>query len=409
MIWTIAWKNIWRNKVRSLVIIMAISLGLLGGIFSSAVMKGMGDQRVREAIGRETSHIQIHNPAYLEDNEITFTINRYDLSQLSKILDSLPEVYGWSARIKFQCMANSASASTGVMVFGVDPAKERTVSDIPSMICDSCGNYLAGEKHNFAVVGFALARKLKIRLHSKVILTFQDMHGNLTGSAFRVCGIYHTSNSVFDEMNIFVDQTDIASSLAIPPGEFHEIAIRLNNLTQVQFVQEKLHRLFTGLSVRNWKQIDPTLGLLNDLMNTWLYLFMSIILLALTFGIINSMQMVILERIRELGMLAAIGMNRPRVFLMIMLESVFLSLAGGVTGMALGLGLLSITRHTGINLSRLATGFEKIGFNPVLYPSLDIQFFIVLILMVILIGILASVYPAMKALRQNPAEAIRHE
>ena len=95
--------------------------------------------------------------------------------------------------------------------------------------------------------------------------------------------------------------------------------------------------------------------------------------------------------------------------MMIMLESVYLSLTGGIVGMLMGVGAITITSRSGINLSRLAAGFEKIGYNPMLFPSLDLQFFLVLIVMVVATGILASVYPAIKALRQNPAEAIRHE
>jgi putative ABC transport system permease protein len=409
MIWIIAWKNIWRNKVRSLVIIMAISFGLLGGIFSSAVMKGMGDQRMKEAVSRETSHIQIHNPGYIEDNEVTFTIHRDEVQKLGRVLDSMPEVAGWSPRIKFLSMAGTANSSTGAMVYGVEADKERRVSEISETLCDSCGNYLDKNKPNLIVVGHAFAKKLKLKLHSKVILTFQDMNGTLTGAVFRVGGIYRTSNSAFDEMNIFINTGDIVPILAISPNEYHEVAIRLNDFKKVQDIQQKLTRIFPDLSIRNWKQVDPVLGLVADLLNTYLYLFMLIILLGLAFGIINTMLMVILERTRELGMLTAIGMNKRRVFLMIMLESVYLSITGGFLGMIFGLTSIYLTSRSGINLSGLAAGFEKIGYNPKLYPSLDLQFFLVLIGMVIITGILASIYPAIKALRQNPAESIRHE
>lgn len=409
MIWIIAWRNIWRNKVRSLIVIMAISLGLLGGIFSSGVMKGMGDQRVREAVSRETSHIQIHTPAYLEDNDIQFTIPRKDFMRLSDILDAMKQISGWSPRIKFQAMANSADANTGVMVFGVMPKKESMVSEIKCTICDSCGEYLDPKKKDMIVVGEAFAKKLKLRLHSKVVLTFQDMTGTLTGGAFRIGGIYRTSNTAFDESNIFINSGDITPLLVIQPGRFHEIALKLKDFSQVSRIQARLEMLFPDLSVMNWKQIDPVLGLLTDLMNTWLYLFMLIILSGLAFGIVNTMLMVILERSHELGILAAIGMTKQRIFLMIMMESVYLSLTGGLTGMLLGLGSIYLTDSTGINLSRLAAGFEKIGYNPILYPSLDLQFFIVLILMVIVTGILASIVPALKVLRQNPAEGIRNE
>lgn len=408
MIWSVAWKNVWRNKVRSLVVVMAIAFGLLGGVFSSAVMKGTSDQRVREAVSRETSHLQIHNKAYAEDNEVQYVING-DLGKLEAMLDTIREIQAWSPRVKFMAMAGSANAGTGVMVMGIDAEKESRVTDIHALICDSCGTWFGGSKGVSVVVGQALAKKLKVHLHSKIVLTFQDMQGNLTGGAFRICGIYRTSNSVFDEMNIFVTRNDIIPLLAARPETCHEIAIRLKNGREAGQVQQILKRFFPSMLVQDWKEIDPLIGMLDDLLNLYLYLFMGIIMLALGFGIVNTMLMAILERTRELGMMAAIGMNKQRLFFLIMLESVFLSLTGGIIGIIMGSMLTWYTSRTGINLGSFTEGFEKIGYNPILYPSLDLLFFINITGMVVLTGIIASVYPARQALRLRPAEAIRNE
>jgi len=408
MIWIVAWKNIWRNKMRSLVVVMAVALGLLGGIFSSAVFKGASDQRVREAVSRETSHIQIHNKAYTEDNEVQYVIDG-EREKLEGTLDTIKAIGAWSARVKFMAMAGSANAGTGVMVTGMDPEKEKQVTEIYSLIKDTCGSWFSQCKGMPVVVGQALAKKLKVRLHSKIVLTFQDMQGNLTGGAFRICGIYRTSNSVFDEMNIFVNRDDIIPLLNADPGTCHEIAIRMKDAGKIGTVQNTLKRLFPALLVKNWKEIDQLTGMMNDIMDLYLYIFMGIIMLALGFGIVNTMLMAILERTRELGMLAAIGMNKRKIFFLIMLESVFLSLTGGIIGIIMGILLTLYTRHTGINLGSLAEGFEKIGYNPMLYPSLDILFFFNLTLMVIVTGILASIYPARRALKLRPAEAIRNE
>lgn len=408
MIGNIAWKNVWRNKVRSLVVVLAIALGLTGGIFSSAVLKGSGDQRVREAVGRETSHLQIHNKAYAGDNEVRYVIDG-DLKELETVLDTTRTVKAWSPRVKFPAMAGSANAGTGVMVVGIDPQKEQQVTDIHSLIVDSGGSWFNGYRGVPVVIGQALAEKLKVHLHSRIVLTFQDLNGNLTGGAFRICGIFRTSNSVFDEMNVFVSRTDIIPLLNAGPAACHEIAILLKDAVMVEQTEKILKGLYPGLLVQNWKEIDPVLGMINDLMDLWLYLFMGIILMALGFGIINTILMAILERTRELGVLAAIGMNKRRIFLLIMLESVFLSLTGGIIGIIMGTLLTGYTRHTGINLGSLSEGFEAIGYNPMLYPSLDLMFFINLTLMVIATGILASVYPARRALKLRPAEAIRNE
>ena len=136
---------------------------------------------------------------------------------------------------------------------------------------------------------------------------------------------------------------------------------------------------------------------------------MVLILAALAFGIVNTMLMAVLERTRELGMLAAIGMNRRRIFMMIMLESIFLSFVGGVAGMAVSGIVIAITGSTGINLVKYSEGMEAFGYSAHLYPSIDAQFFVTLTILIVLTGIVSAIYPARKALKLNPVEALRGE
>ena len=134
-----------------------------------------------------------------------------------------------------------------------------------------------------------------------------------------------------------------------------------------------------------------------------------IILAALAFGIVNTMLMAVLERTRELGMLAAIGMNRRKIFSMIMLESVFLSLVGGITGMGVASAVIAATAKNGINLASYAKGLESMGYSAQIFPVIDTKFLIITTLLIVLTGILSSVYPARKALKMNPVDAIRGE
>lgn len=162
----------------------------------------------------------------------------------------------------------------------------------------------------------------------------------------------------------------------------------------------------SGVLVKDARAIEE-MNKVDILMDLWLYLFMGIIMLALGFVIVNTMLLAIMERTKEIGMLAAIGMNKQRIFLMSMLESVFMSLTGGIIGIIIGVVIIRYTNHTGINLGSLSEGYEKLGYNPMLYPSLDLVFFINLTIMVIATGILASIYPAKRALKLQPAEAMR--
>ena len=429
MIWSIAWKNVWRSKVRSLVVMIAVMLGLFAGIFSAALMNGMMEQRIKSAISNEISSIQLHNPKYLENKEILFNISSSD--SIVRSIEEMPEVKAVSKRIKLTGMAKTARTGTGVIIYGIDPEKEKKVTDIYTKICDStslvvnknftdplriqnylkdsCGTYFENAKRNPIVIGEKLAKKLKVKIRSKIVISLQRADGSPTEGAFRVIGIYKTNNTMFDEMNIFVRSQDLENLTGLDSTKSHEIAILLNDNEQCDEVEATLNAEYPLLSVMTWEEIQPDLGMMSGYMNAMLYIFIIIILLALGFGIVNTMLMVVLERIKELGMLMAVGMNRSRVFKMIMLETIFLSITGAILGMIISSLCINHYAVSGINLSKWAGGLEAIGYEAILYPSINLDFYFGVAVMVVLTGIIAAIYPAIKALKLNPAEAVRSE
>lgn len=407
MINSIAWKNIWRNKLRSLVVITAVTFGILAAVFSAALMNGMVERRIRSAIELETSNVQVHNPKYLENKDLYFYINNAD-SLISEI-GKMSEVKAISKRMKIMAMANTSSSGTGVMVYGIEPEKEKLVTQIYSKIPNTSGTYFESDRRNPVVISEKLAEKLKLRLKSKVVITLQATDGTMVSAALKVVGIYKTSNSMFDEMNIFMKLDDLASFTSFDKRNAHEIAILLKDTELSDAFAQILMRQYPKLDVMTWKEIQPDLGMTVEFLNIMLYFFVIIILLALGFGIVNTMLMVVLERVKELGMLMAVGMNKIRIFKMIMLETIYLSLTGGIFGLMLGVVLIQIFQNTGINLSIYSEGFSSVGYDSIVYPSIGIDYYLGTVLLVILTGIIASIYPARKALKLNPAEAVRTE
>lgn len=473
MIWSISWKNVWRNKLRSGVVIAAFALGIFGGIFAIAIFNGWIDQRVDLAIGNEASHIQIHNPKFLENNELKYVIEDYPA-----LLDStrtIPEVKGVSPRIKIQGMATTSGNATGIIINGIHPPMERSVSGIPESLPENGGEYFEEEDAKEIVIGEKMAKVLKLvhyeinredmeamknsdrledvvpmidslqdryyrletdldnvlidilgkqkfqrlgfyikehaikyKLRRKIVLSFSALDGNLAYDAFRVVGVYKSGNTSFDALNAYVRMPQIAETAGISKGNAHEIAVLLTSSQYDDQVAGQISEMVPEMKVRTWKEVMPEAAIYSSMMNFYLLIFMGIILIALGFGIVNTMLMAVLERIKELGMLMAIGMNKVRVFFMIMLETIFLGLTGSVIGMAIASGLIYLTARNGLDLRGLyQEGFEALGFSALVYPEIGWFEFFQVTLLVVLTGVLASIYPARKALKMDPADALR--
>jgi len=474
MIWSIAWKNVWRNKKRSLVVIVAVTLGIIAGVLLIGIMEGWTAQRLNDAIYNEVSHIQIHNEEYIKNEEIDLTIR--NLEEITRSIDSIQEVSGQVKRTKIIAMANTPWANTGVIIYGVDPEKEKQVTEIYKKIVPYGGEYLDNQSPGDILISDKTAEILKLkqyivtdsiieglskekvpvtvltklgtfkdmrfrspgdfrealrkefsrkelnrfgllitdkaldyRIRNKVQITISDKEGNPIQGIFRVCGIYKTTNTGFDQAAVFVNAGELAKLYGGDDILTHEIAILLNNIDDAGIFGEKLSRISGDNSVRTWKELAPDAAMMNDYMLMYYLIFIGIIMLALAFGIINTMLMAILERTKELGMLMAIGMNRRRIFKMIMLETIFLTVVGAAVGMFSGWAITGALGKTGIHFTGWGEGFEAIGFAARVYPVVTAEFLIFTTIMVIATAIISSIWPARKALKLNPVEALRTE
>lgn len=405
MIWSVAWRNIWRNKVRSGVVLTAIALGIFAGVFSMAFMRGMADQRLESAIMTEISHIQIHTSEFVDVNDI-----QHYFTNSKKVLEKTSDnegVKSVSRRIIVNAIINSAEKGGGVKLVGIEPEREKTVTNLHEKLIS--GNYLESMKRSKPILlGKKLAEKLGVEKGSKVVAGIVDVEGTPLYYQFRVASVYDVVSSPYEEGTAFVRYSDLQDITKLPEGSAHEIAVLLENKEISKNVKSDLKDLLPELKIQHWKEIMPELSYLTESMNLYMYIFIMIILLALGFGIVNTMLMVVLERIKELGMLMAVGMNKVRVFTMIMLETVFLCLTGGVLGVIIGSAVSLYFANKGLDLSGLyGEGLSAIGYDSVIFTTLSSDMIFITVSLVILTGMLSSIYPAFKALKLNPATAIR--
>jgi putative ABC transport system permease protein len=402
MILALAWKNIWRNKKRSLIITVAIAFGLWGGLFSGAVMMGMVESVVETAINRDLSHIQIHKMDYSKDKEIVNYIpgSMHVLENLKKI-DNVKAVSG---RTLIDGMISSPTSSFGTKIIGINPEDAIKVTDIHQSLVE--GKYFGEKYRNQIIVGKKLTERLDLKLRSKVVLSFQNLEGEITYIACRIVGIYKTASTLFDESNVYVQQKDLFRVLNTEPV-FHEIAIRVDNSEQIVPVANLIKSKYASLEIKTWSQLAPEVAFLSETTEIYTYVFVAIILLALLFGITNTMLMSVVDRIREFGVLLAIGMKKGRVFVMIVLETLLLSLTGGIVGTLISVICIAYFGGTGMDLSAIAASLESFGASTMLYPFLPMTMYVLLTIMIIIAANIASLLPAWKAMHLVPSEAIR--
>ena len=403
----LAWKNIWRNKVRSGVILSAIAVGLFAGTFLLAFLTGWIVGTVNSDIETQLSHVQIHDTAFLANYDINACFIRKEVEE--KILrDVSCRASATSYRLNLTGMLASPYNAIGVTAKAVWEDEERQVTTVWKQIPDSLGSYLPDDTRMAIVISRKIADKLKVKLRSKIVFTFQDVHGDMQSIAFRVCGIYKTTNGMMDEGNVFVRYSDVFDYTGLPSGAVHEAAVRLPDIETCNIVAPQLKNMFPDMDVQDWSQLNPALSMYFAYIDFMGVIILGIFLLALSFGIINTMLMAVLERTHELGMLGAIGMSKGKIFSMIMLETIFLTLFGSIVGIILGIVFLLPTLKTGIDLSFFMKDyFEDYGFSSIVYPVLNTQMLVQISGMVILAGILSAIYPARKALKLKPLEAIR--
>lgn len=405
----ISWKNVWRNKLRSAIIILAIAVGLIGGVFTNAFFVGMTYQRINAVISNETANIQIHHPRFLLDESINNGMEN-GRTIIEKIT-SIPGIDGISPRLNESGMASTAESSTGVMINGIDPTLEKEVTNISLKLTD--GEYLKTSSQIPILIGQKLSKKLSAEVGDKVILSLADRGGEVIYAAFKVIGVYDTGNDMFDGVQVFVLKHELQKLLKTPSAYFTEIAISMEDDAYTLAAKEQMTEALKSeitqkeIMIQDWKEIDPSLNLMIQSMETFAWFFIFIILIALAFGIVNTMIMVVMERTRELGMLMAIGMNKNRVFSMILWETVFLSLVGAILGLFVSFLLVSYFGNNGLDLSVFGNGMNAFGLDTVIYTKVSPDFYFSVAFMVFITAIIASIFPARQALKLQPADAVR--
>lgn len=395
----LAWRNIWRNKTRTTVFLLAAFFGFAMALFTLNLMKSISQQRLDDAKNLQTSDLQIHKMGFQDDKDITLFIpNAENVIQKVKENANVDVV---AKRISTNAVAASPENSIGCEIKGVEPTTECEISVVQDFLVE--GSYLSTDMRMPILISKKTADKLKLKLKSKIIITLKNTKEEIVGGSFRVAGIFATPSTPFDESTVIVNYTDLQELGSI--SEPQEIAIKLKDPTKLIETQSSIQETLSAeYEVNNWKELLPELNAFDAFINMVGVLFTIIVILGLGFSLMNIMNMIVQERTHEIGMLRAIGQSKFKVFSMLLNEAGVLMMIGAVSGILFGYVLIVIASKVGVPIS---SGLDMLGIRPVMYPKLNPEIMIMVIVIAKILTVAIASIPACRAMRIKPNAALR--
>jgi len=395
----LAWRNLWRHKRRTLVMLFALVLGIWSMIVMAALIRGSMEQQVEKEILNLTGHVQIHAPGYRDDPAVE---HRFAVTpELASALHA-KAVVAAGARVRVPAVISSERESAGVVLVGIDPQGERGLSFISQAVTD--GAYLSAPDDPGLLLGRKLAERLETTLGRRVVLMSQDANNQIADRGFRVVGIFDADPQALETGYVFVG-LDIARQMLTIGKDVSEVAVMTPDRKRLEEIVASLRAAAPGEDVAAWTEVEPMVVLMEKLHNVVLLIWFAVVFTAMAFGLVNTLLMAVFERTREFGLFQALGMPPRFILGQVLVESLIL------LGIALLFGNLTswisvVSLKGGIDLSMFAEGLEMVGMSPVMYPALAAGDVTAANIIVVVLGVLASLYPAWRASRYVPVEAI---
>lgn len=402
MILKLAWRNIWRNKRRTIIVMLSIIVSVAVLLLVDTLSLGMMKQMLENQINLHISHIQIHKKGFKDDR----TVKNYipDDLKVEKAIMETEGIKSYSKRVITYGMINSAYNSSAAIIVGIQPDKEKFITIISNSI--SKGKYL--ENKGEILLSKKLAQKLNVEVGDKVVLMVSDVDGNISSELFRIVGLYESPYSEFDKLYVYITIEDAQKILKLG-DKIIEFALIVKDQKYVNHIKEKLvQKLDESYEVLTYADVAPFIRIMLDMYYQMIWIYYLIFGVAVCFGIINIMLMSVFERIREFGVLKAIGMKDKKIFLLIMTESFIIGFLGTIIGLVLGFVLYIPLSKSGVDLGIFAESLAWFGSGRIIYPVLTGFTLTLVSLTMPFMSLIGAIYPAIKSIKLQPVEAIKH-
>lgn len=408
---TLAWRNVWRNRRRTLLTLLTVMIGCAMIIFFNSIAKGGHDQMIEDAIGLNTGHLQIHEKGFWDNRTIDYAFQ--PPVPVLNYLRVSPYIEGASKRVLAGGLLAFQDTTRGILIQGIDPLQEAQVSRIHTKIRPG-GRFLTEHDSTHVIIGSTLAKNIHARVNDTIAVISQGFDGSIAAERLTIVGIFDSGNPDFDRELILMPlaQAEITFSMM---GYIHSLTIRLTDSRHVPAVRQDLLKLTApgepddaALEVMGWEELMPELVQFIVMDDVGGYIFDFILFMIVSFGILNTVQMSVFERTREFGVMLSLG-TRPRLITrMVLIESTLISLIGIALGVALGYGISLYFKIHPIDYSKFSEEIALWGVSTTLYPA-DTTMLNIVVTSLLIFGLAAvfSVFPARRAARLNPVEAIR--
>ena len=395
----LSWRNIWRHRRRNAILLSAIAVAVAGVMLLNTMMRGMQQDIRNTAIENLTGHVKILAPGYLDDPGIERGFEALDDWQ-----NTLPDhVTGWASRIRVPAVVMSERETRGVQLVGIDPARE-SISFLGQAEVD--GDRPSGPGDPRILIGALLAEALDTAAGRRLVLVTQGADGRTREAGFRIAGIYRAEIAGLEKAFVFTGLAALQRLLGT--DKITEISLRLDGEDLEASTIAALAETFENQDVVSWRQLEPQAAAMVEVSDMTVYILFVIVMGALVFGLVNTLVTAVMERLRELGMLRAIGMRPRAVVAQVVVESTVVMAIGVAAGLGLARGVFAFIAD-GIDLTAFGDSLASFGMRPTFVPVFDIRDVALIVVLSLALSVLASFYPARRAVKINPLEALRRQ
>ena len=391
LIFKTAFLSLIRRKVRTTLVILMIATSLWGLLFMQGIYEGMTEQMITNAIKSDSGHLSIYAKDFRKEKSLE--LEMIDTKNIENIIKKEKHIKSYTKRVLTNGLIATANYSRATQIYGIDLESEKIHSSLDSYLKD--GTYSFGKKNNGAIIGFKLAKKLKLKIGKKIILTSQDIDNEVTSISLKVKAIIKTSNMPIDEMGIFIDINKAKEFLNIKG--VHQLSIIFNDEKDIVSFQDNLKTRLKNETkqylILRWDQLYPALFQGRVMMEQFSFISYALVFFTATIGIFGVILVSVLERLREFGILRAIGTKFSILAQIIFLESFIIGIIGFILGSILGGVTLYYFSIYGLDLSSFSDALDEFGMDAITYAVIKTEYFITAFISVVIATVLSVLFP----------------